>query len=91
MFVEPTLFDLMGKNYSPVTYDPVNVIYVEIDVGKAESSTVVTVVQPDYTKGGYVGEGDFRCHKRVLNWLQITGDDYVAQFRSGTSWSTTGD
>jgi len=21
MFVEPTLFDLMGKNYSPVTYD----------------------------------------------------------------------
>lgn len=80
MFVEPTLFDLMGKNYSPVTYDPVNVIYVGIDVGKAESSTVVTVVQPDYTKGGYVGEGDFRCHKRVLNWLQITGDDYVAQF-----------
>jgi hypothetical protein len=80
MFVEPTLFDLMGKNYSPVTYDPVNAVHVGIDVGKSESSTVVTVVYPDYTKGGYVGEGDFRCYKRVLNWLQITGDDYVAQF-----------
>jgi hypothetical protein len=80
MFVEPTLFDLMGKNYSPTTYDPVNVVYVGIDVGKSESSTIVTVVHPDYTKGGFVGEGDFRCHKRVLNWLDIRGDDYVAQF-----------
>jgi hypothetical protein len=80
MFVEPTLFELMGRNYSPVTYDPVNPVHAGIDVGKSESSTVVTMVNPDYTRGGFVGEGDFRCYKKVLNWLQITGDDYVAQF-----------
>jgi hypothetical protein len=79
MFVEPTLFDLMGKNYSPVTYDPTNAVIAGIDIGKSEASTVVTVVYPDYTRGGYVGEEDFRCHKRVLNWLEIQGDDYVAQ------------
>ena len=79
MFVEPSMFDLMGKNYSPVTYDSTNPVVASIDVGKSESSTVVTVISPDYTKGRLITEGDYRCFKRILNWLQITGDDYVSQ------------
>lgn len=86
MFVDPTAFDLLGKDYTPVTYDRGNKIVVGIDVGKSDASTVVTVVLPDYDKGNFVGGDDFRCHKRVLNWLALKGDDYVAQFRQITGF-----
>lgn len=81
MFIEPTMFDLLGKDYTITTFDNKNEVVVGIDVGKADASSVVTVVQPDYTRGGYVGEDDFRCHKRVLNWLELLGDDYEQQIR----------
>jgi hypothetical protein len=79
MLVDPALFALMGKNYSPFTYDPVHEIIAGIDIGKAEGSTVVTLIIPDYKKGARIGPEDFRCYKKVVNWLEIRGDDYIAQ------------
>jgi hypothetical protein len=79
MLVDPALFALMGKNYSPFTYDPVHEIVAGIDIGKAEASTVVTLIIPDYGKGARMGPDDFRSFKKVINWLEIRGDDYVAQ------------
>ena len=80
MFVEPTLFEQLGGDYTVSTYDVANPIVVGIDFGKLSASTVVTVIQPDYTKGQKVGEDDFRCFKKIINWLELKGDDYVSQF-----------
>lgn len=80
MFIDPSAFAFLGRNYSPVTYDSKNAVVVGIDVGKADASTVVTAISPDYGKGGYISQDDFRCHKKILNWLQLRGDDYVQQF-----------
>lgn len=82
MFIDPTAFELLGHDYSPVTYDQTHPVVVGIDVGKSDASTVVTVVEPDYDRGGYAGEDDFRCHKKILNWLELKGDDYVVQVRA---------
>jgi hypothetical protein len=79
MLVEPTLFESLGGDYFLVTYEKKETV-AGIDVGQINSSTVITVVQPDYTKGVRIAEGDFRCHKRVLNWLDLRGDDYDQQF-----------
>ncbi len=81
MFIEPTLFELLGKDYSPVTFDNKNEAVAGIDVGKMDAATVVTIVQPIRSEGQMVADGDFRCKKRIMNWLELQGDDYVHQVR----------
>lgn len=80
MLVEVTFFETLGGDYYLTTYDTKNEVVVGIDVGKIGSSTVVTVIQPDYAKGVRISSNDFRCHKKVLNWLELRGDDYDQQF-----------
>lgn len=79
MFVEPTLFEMMGKDYSPITFDLHNDSAASVDVAKEFDSTVVTIIQPDAKNGIKFTEDDFHHKKKILNWLELKGDDYVSQ------------
>jgi hypothetical protein len=80
MFVEPTHFEMLGGNYYVCSYDVNNPMVAGIDVGKVAAATVITIVQPDYNRMQQMAEGDLRCHKKIQNWLELKGDNYVSQF-----------
>jgi hypothetical protein len=61
-----------------VTWDPVSPVVVGIDVAKESDQTVVTVLNPDYNQGGMVAD-IWHSYKHILNWLELQGDNYVAQ------------
>lgn len=57
-------------------------ISVGIDNAKRTDSTVVTVVEMDMDKPVKIDEytGELYYQKRILDWLEIHGDDYESQF-----------
>jgi hypothetical protein len=85
MFVSPAIFDSMGFDFKkseseePVPYEIVTsrrgtYQTCGIDFGKNSDSTVVTILE----QGPVLDEG--RYGKRILNWLELYGDDYEEQF-----------
>lgn len=54
---------------------------VGIDCGKKKDSTVVTVLEVDWSRMEEdLATGEMRPYKRILNWLEIYGDDYESQY-----------
>jgi hypothetical protein len=52
-----------------------------IDIAKKSDSTVITVTEIDYDNPVYDDiEGVERYRKRILDWLELKGDDYNSQF-----------
>jgi hypothetical protein len=81
MAMAPDLLERLGKDYSGKTYDIVDVRrnskqVAGLDLAKATDSTVLTIMEVDYNH--VTAEGFY--YKRILNWLELYGDDYESQF-----------
>lgn len=78
MFVTQSTFDdCVDKNLQTVVEKPADSLVVAgIDFGKSSDGTVLTVLK--LGKEPLNEQGDTK--KTILNWLEIEGDDYEAQF-----------
>lgn len=81
MFISPEQMERLGLDFDGKPYDVVesrrNTHQVAgIDIAKTSDSTVVTIMEVDYENLSPEGF----LYKRVLNWLEIFGDDHESQF-----------
>jgi hypothetical protein len=77
MFITETVFDGLGdKSMQTVKAWHASPVLVGIDPARKQDSTVVTVLWVDWQHPDEYGYLD--C--RVLNWLEIQGDDWEAQY-----------
>lgn len=81
MFMSPDQLERLGVDYNDKAYDIVEMRrnshqVAGLDIAKASDSTVLTVMEVDYNN---VSPEGF-LYKRVLNWLEIFGDDHESQF-----------
>jgi hypothetical protein len=53
--------------------------FAGLDMGKENDSTVLTIVKVDKTNPIYTPDGTYYI-KRILNWLEIQGDNYESQY-----------
>ena len=88
MFVDPIKFGALGDvNLNTVHTDFRAVHVAGIDLGKSSDSTVITIVEVDFTKPVIVEKSqdlnspDFVVYETtVKNWVEILGDDYEVQY-----------
>lgn len=88
MFIDPVKFELLADLDRGLThFDHENTHVVGIDLGKASDSTVVTILEVDYTTPALVEASkdtsvpDYYAYsKKIKNWVEILGDDWEAQY-----------
>ena len=83
MFVtEDYLHKYLGGDYYVCNSDYTNDHVIAIDIAKSFDSTVITVMEVDWNNKIIIDSdsGIFRHKKKLKNWLEISGDDYDAQF-----------
>ncbi len=89
MFLSPVMRENMydkGLKHKLASSNP---CAVGIDIGKRNNSTVVTVAEIDRENAEFDPVTDEMVPiKRVLNWLEITGDDYESQYYEVTDFLT---
>jgi hypothetical protein len=81
MFISPDQLEKLGLDYNGKPYDIVEMRknshqVAGLDIAKVSDSTVLTIMEVDYNNVS--PEGFF--YKRILNWLEIFGDDHESQF-----------
>jgi hypothetical protein len=62
-------------------YSSSNIISVGIDVGKSRDSSVCTAVEIYFDEPIYM-ENYVAYKKRILNWMEMLGDDYNSQIKN---------
>jgi hypothetical protein len=62
-------------------YSSSNVVSIGIDIGKSRDSTVCTAVEIFFDDPIYM-ENYVAYKKRILNWMEMLGDDYNSQIKS---------
>ena len=88
MFVDPNKFEALGDvTLSTVHNDWEKTHVVGIDLGKSSDSTVITIVEVDFSKPVIVEKSselsvpDFIVYETIIkNWVEIVGDDWEAQY-----------
>lgn len=88
MFVDPYKFELLGdEKLDTVHTDWDNLHVVGIDLGKSSDSTVITILEVDFSKPTILEKSkelnvpDFKVYETKLkNWVEIQGDDYDKQY-----------
>jgi len=76
-FTQGQLEGLINKEYDYEQESKKGLQVAGIDFGKQHDSTVVTIL--DLNTEDADEEGN--CQKRILNWLEIEGDDYESQYQ----------
>lgn len=94
MFIDTDLLErLCGEpDWNRIYGDRKNSHVAGIDLAKVSDSTIVTIVEPDWSNPvvveknsseniANIGIGDYKAYEtRVKDWLQIEGDDYESQY-----------
>ncbi len=77
IFISEEKFDSCVQSSVKLVTDDENGVYVfGLDLGKANDSTVLTILELDVEN---IDEMGF-YKKTIANWLEITGEDYESQF-----------
>lgn len=81
MFLSPQMKDFLYDSRRKHLSGSSKPCAVGIDIGKRNNSTVVTVGEIDMDNAVYdVTTEEMIPVKKVLNWLEISGDDYESQY-----------
>lgn len=88
MFVDPSKFELLGDSTANfILQDHLNIHTAGIDLGKKSDSTVITIMEVDFTapilveKSKNMDEPDYYAyHKKIKYFHEIQGDNYEEQY-----------
>lgn len=88
MFVDPTKFEALGDTFADVIHtDMKNTHVAGIDLGKKSDSTIVTILEVDFSSPVLVEHSKeldipdyYAYNTKVKCWLEIQGDDYDTQY-----------
>jgi len=76
MAVTPELLEAIGADYDIQAEYRGAPLCAGLDVAKESDSTVLTIIEPDYSSVSHDGF----LSKRIVDWLEIYGNDYETQF-----------
>jgi hypothetical protein len=82
MFVTEEYLLSLGGDFYTAPFDRKKVHVIGVDIAKKFDSTVVTVLEVDWDNPILIDSDSrlLRHDKKIKNWLELSGDDYDAQF-----------